>query len=136
MQASDLFFYISLGLGLLVLYMIKPEKPKHPTPLKMKGFSPQQNYKDKQLPGAKPVKADLLSEDQESEETLAANWASPTIVVEGKPKDAYAILNLESGVPLEQVKSQVAYLLQQKNSPIKVDLIKRAYQAIVDAYIS
>lgn len=141
MDISDIIFYVSLGLGLLILYMLKPAKPKRPTPLKMKDFSPKKNYKLKQLPGAKPVKAQLMKDHEvtavtevtEVTHVQGSKWASPIVFESGKPKDAYAVLKLSPGVPLAQVRAQVAKLLEQKNSASKINLIKRAYQAIVDA---
>lgn len=141
MDISDIIFYISLGLGLFILYMLKPPKQKHPTPLKMKDFSPKQNYKFKQLPGAKPVKAQVIPDDEitavtevsEVTHVQGGKWASPIVFVNGKAKDAYAVLKLSPGTPMSQVRAQVAKLLEQKNTASKINLIKRAYQAIVDA---
>ena len=141
MDISDFIFYISLGLGLFILYMLKPPKQKHPTPLKMKDFSPKKNYKLKQLPGAKAVKAQVMKDDEvtavtevsEVTHVQGGKWASPVVFENGKAKDAYAVLKLSPGAPLAQVRAQVAVLLDQKNSASKINLIKRAYQAIVDA---
>lgn len=129
MRGFDLLFYIAIGIGLLFLYMLKRERPQRPTALKMTEKSKTKTYKHKQLSGAKAVKAEFYDESDDS----YAAWASPTVIVNGQAQEAYSVLGLESGVPLAQVRSQVASLLQQKNTPEKIDLIKRAYQAIVDA---
>ncbi len=138
MDISNIVFYLSLGMGLLVLYMLKPAKPKHPTPLKMKDFSPKKKFRFKQLHGAKPVQAQIMQDDEITAVTEVTNvqgtkWAAPTVFENGKAKDAYAVLKLSPGTPLAQVRAQVAHLLRQKNTASKIDLIKRAYQAIVDA---
>ncbi len=138
MGTSDIIFYLSLGLGGLALYMLKPSKPKHPTPLKMKNFSPKRSYSKRQLAGAKPVKAEVMSKEDitavtEVTHIQGASWASPIVFVSGKPMDAFSVLDLPAGAPLNQVRTQVAALLEQKNTATKINLIKRAYQAIVDA---
>ncbi len=138
MQSSDFFFYGSILMGILILFMLRREKPNLPTPLQMKDFeSPKKVYKHKQLSGAKAVEAKVVEAnvvlDRYSSHDSDVPWASPTIMVDGKPKDAYAVLGLEPGVPVAQVRAHVAILLQGKNSTSKLDIIKRAYQAIVDA---
>lgn len=138
MQPSDFFFYSGILMGVLLLFMFKKDKPKLPTPLQMKDFEASKKvYKHKQLTGAKPVEAKIVEADVVLDRYSSADndipWASPTIMVDGKAKDAYAVLGLESGVPMAQVRAHVAVLLQGKNTTAKLDIIKRAYQAIVDA---
>ncbi len=135
MQTQDFFIYIFFGLVALYLYMLRKDKPKLPTALEMKDFSRPKSFKQKQLTGAKPVQAKVVSAEIITDDE-SATWASPTLLVDGKPKDAYSLLGLESGVPMNQVRAHVALLLQGKNTPAKIDIIKRAYQAIVDANIS
>jgi hypothetical protein len=142
MRGFDLIFYIAIGIGLLFLYMLKRDRPQRPTPLKMTAKSKansknnSKNYKHRQLTGAKAVKAEFYNEaDENFNDSLSddyAVWASPTIVVNGQVQNAYAVLGLDSGVPLAQVRSQFASLIQQKNTPEKIEILKLAYQAIVD----
>lgn len=141
-QTSDFVFYLCLGLGLLFLFMLKKDKPKLPTPLDMKELnSSKKNYKNKQLQGPKSVEAKVIHAefaadqmtDSQSVDDAHTPWASPTILVNGKPKDAYSILGLDSGASIQQVRTHVALLLQGKLTAAKIDIIKRAYQAIIDA---
>lgn len=131
MQSSELIFYIGIGLVIFFLFMLKKDKPKLPTPLKMQDFTPKKEYLRKQLTGSKPVSAEVIEDEVEVE--VSADWASPVIIADGKVKDAYAVLGLDAGVPMAQVRAQVSSLLEQKNTPAKIDLIKRAYRAIIDA---
>lgn len=136
MLFSDIPFYLGLPLVILVIYMLLPSRPRRPSQLEMKDFSPPKNYSNKQLPGAKTVQAEVITEDDEPTQpgVKSSDWASPTILADGKMKDAYSVLGLSSGTPLPQVHEHMAYLLKQKNSPSKIELFKRAYQAIVDAH--
>lgn len=131
MQITELLLYFAIGAVFFLLFMFRKEKPKHPTPLDMKDFSPKRDYKDPQLMGAKAVSVQI--EDETIGEDEGAAWASPTVVSDGKVKDAYAILGLDAGAPLNQVRERVSLLLKEPLSPSQVDIIKRAYRAIVDA---
>lgn len=148
MQASDIIFYLAIVLGGLILFIMRPNKPQRPSQLDMKNTNPKKTYFYKQLPSAKAVKAEVMSSKYANDDNTQVQfkkdvtevtaiqegqWASPTIMANGKMKDAYAVLGLDPGVPMNQVQAQMALLLKQKNSPSKIDLFKRAYQAIVDA---
>ena len=135
MQASDIIFYLAIVLGGLILFILRPNKPQRPSQLDMKNTKAKKTYFYKQLPSARAVKAEVMPKKEVTEVTAVQDgqWASPTILADGKMKDAYAVLGLDAGAPMNQVQARMALLLKQKNSVSKIDLFKRAYQAIVDA---